>query len=287
MIEKSNEKILVVDDEPQIVDLMDVFLSPYYEIVTAQNGKEALEIVEREKPDLILLDIMMPDMDGYEVCKILKSNPSLQSIPVVMITALFMRKNRIEGLESGADEFLTKPVDKLELLTRVKSLLRIKQLHDELVAERDKLDMQNRIRTILTRTTPQFFKRLPAEEKSILIYQMSEMVGKVVLESCEIDACDDKSLHAEDIFCDLMNQLGGSFTFNESDGRGMSLVKGVVCPWSAEEAHENPILCNLTRAILSKIVDNCSEDKSVDVLKTIGNGDDCCLFEVRKRTADA
>lgn len=287
MIEKTNFKVLVVDDEPQNVDLMDAFLSPYYEIVTAKNGNEALEMVDSEKPDIILLDVMMPGMNGYEVCKTLKSQPALRSIPVVMVTALSGRDNRIEGIEAGADDFLTKPVDKLELITRVKSLLRIKQLHDELVAERDKLDIQNRIRTILTSATPQFFNKLPAEQKSILMFQMSEMVGDIFWKSFKFDESDVKSKCAGDLICDLMNQLGGSFSFQEFDSGEGCIIKGTVCPWGAEEARENPILCNLTRSIFSRIVDHFFENGNVDVLKTIGNRDDCCLFEVRNVIEDA
>ena len=284
MLEKTNFKVLVVDDEPQNVDLMDAFLSPYYEIVAAKSGAEALEMVETENPDIILLDVMMPGMNGYEVCNILKSEPSLRSIPVVMVTALSGRENRIEGIEVGADEFLTKPVDRLELITRVKSLLRIKQLHDELVAERDKLDMQNRVRTILTRTIPQFFNKLPAEQKNILMYQMSEMVGEVFWESFDVDSCDVRTKCTGDLICDLMNQLGGSFSFEALDDGEGCIVKGTECPWGAGEARENPILCNLTRSIFSRIVGKFFENGNVDTLKTIGNGDDCCLFELRKGT---
>ena len=287
MIEKTNFKVLVVDDESQNVDLMDAFLSPYFDIVIAYNGKEALERVEIEKPDIILLDIMMPDMNGYEVCSILKSQPSSQFIPVIMITALVGRENRIEGIKAGADDFLTKPVDRLELITRVRSLLRIKELHDELVNERDKLDMQNRIRTILSRMIPQIFNQLPGEQKNILMYQMSEMVGEVVWESCKDDADNAKSLCTGDLLCDLMNNLGGSFSFEEFNNKKGCTIEGTACPWGAEEARENPILCNLTRSVFSKIVNNFSENESVEVLKTIGNGDECCLFEVRIGTADA
>ena len=287
MIEKMNYKVLVVDDEIQNLDLMGAFLSPYYEIVTAQNGKEALEMVKSEKPDIILLDVMMPIMNGYELCEKLKSQSPSQFIPVIMVTALAGRNDRIKGINAGADDFLTKPVDKLELITRVKSLLRIKQLHDELVAERDKLDLQNRIRMILTKMIPHFFNKLHTEQKNVLMFQMSEMVGEVVWDSFNIDECDVRTKCTWDLICDLMNQLGGSFSFQElDDGKGC-LIKGIVCPWGTKEACENPILCNLTRAIFTKIVNHFFENGSVNVLKTIGNGDEYCLFKLKKETADA
>lgn len=133
-MEVKGSKILVVDDEPVNVELLEAHLSgAEYEVVTAYGGVEALEKVESEKPDLILLDVMMPGLNGFDVCKILKEKEETMFIPVVMVTALRELEDKIKGIESGADDFLTKPVNSLELITRVKSLLRIKYLHDELI----------------------------------------------------------------------------------------------------------------------------------------------------------
>ena len=133
-MEVKGAKILVVDDEPFNVELLEAHLSvAEYEVVTAYGGEEALEKVESEKPDLILLDVMMPGLNGFDVCKILKEKEETMFIPVVMVTALRELEDKIKGIESGADDFLTKPVNSIELLTRVKSLLRIKYLHDELI----------------------------------------------------------------------------------------------------------------------------------------------------------
>lgn len=131
MSEEIRKKILVVDDEPYNMDLMDGYLSFDYEIISAFDGKEAIEKVQSEKPDLILLDIMMPDISGYEVCKILKTDHETNFIPIVLVTALTGHDEKIIGMEAGADDFLTKPVDKLELKVRIRSLLRIKEMHDE------------------------------------------------------------------------------------------------------------------------------------------------------------
>lgn len=127
-------KILVVDDDPRNVELLEAYLTTVasYEVITAQDGLEALERVSEAAPDLILLDIMMPNMDGYEVCARLKKDPATQFIPVVMVTALQGTEERIKALEAGADDFLSKPFNIYELLARVKSLMRIKHLHDEL-----------------------------------------------------------------------------------------------------------------------------------------------------------
>ena len=126
-------RILVVDDIPANVKLLEVrLLAEYFEVLTAHNGPEAIETCENGKVDVVLLDVMMPGMDGFEVCRRLKADPSTSHIPVVMITALDQVSDRIKGLEAGADDFLTKPVNDLQLMTRVKSLVRLKTLTDEL-----------------------------------------------------------------------------------------------------------------------------------------------------------
>jgi adenylate cyclase len=127
------EKILVVDDTPVNVKLLaDLLTVKGYDVVTAANGAEALERVAKERPGLVLLDVMMPGMSGYDVCRKIRENPDTAMLPVVMVTALDPLKERVKGIEAGADDFLTKPINQPELLARVKSLLRIKLLHDEL-----------------------------------------------------------------------------------------------------------------------------------------------------------
>ncbi|MET0748382.1 MAG: PleD family two-component system response regulator [Rhizobium sp.] len=126
-------RILVVDDIPANVKLLEArLLAEYFEVLTADNGLDALAICDSSQVDLILLDIMMPGMDGFEVCERLKANPKVAHIPVVMVTALDQPADRVRGLKAGADDFLTKPVNDLQLISRVKSLLRLKTLSDEL-----------------------------------------------------------------------------------------------------------------------------------------------------------
>ena len=126
-------RILVVDDMETNRRLLEARLSAeYFEVVEAADGAEAVRRVHEDSPDIILLDIMMPGMDGFETCRVLKSDPATKHIPVVMVTALDQREDRIKGLEAGADDFLTKPVDDVALFARVRSLLRLKVVMDEL-----------------------------------------------------------------------------------------------------------------------------------------------------------
>ncbi len=126
-------RILVVDDIEANVRLLEAKLTAeYYDVLTAYNGPEALARAAAEEPDIILLDVMMPGMDGFQVCRRLKNDPATRHIPVVLVTALDGRDDRIQGLEAGADEFLTKPIDEVMLLARVRSLTRLKAVMDEL-----------------------------------------------------------------------------------------------------------------------------------------------------------
>ncbi|MGI8525599.1 MAG: PleD family two-component system response regulator [Pseudolabrys sp.] len=126
-------RVLVVDDVPANVKLLEARLSAeYFDVSTAHSGVEALAMCQRAECDIVLLDVMMPDMDGFEVCRRLKANPATHHIPVVMVTALDQPSDRVRGLEAGADDFLTKPVTDVALISRVRSLARLKMVTDEL-----------------------------------------------------------------------------------------------------------------------------------------------------------
>jgi len=126
-------RVLVVDDVELNVKLLEAKLaSEYFEVVTAYNGADALDLAEAEPPDIILLDVMMPRMDGFEVCRRLKANERTTDIPAVMVTALSDVADRLRGLEAGADDFLTKPVNDIALFARVRSLVRLKRMMEEL-----------------------------------------------------------------------------------------------------------------------------------------------------------
>jgi len=128
-------RILVVDDLAPNVNLLQVKLqAEYYDVLTARSGYEALEVAENERLDLILMDAMMPGMDGFEACRRIKNNPATWHVPVIMVTALEETKDRIRGLEAGADDFVTKPIDDFNIMARVRSLLRLKMVTDQLLS---------------------------------------------------------------------------------------------------------------------------------------------------------
>lgn len=120
------QKVLIVDDEPLNIELMEGILSKDYEVIKASSGIEALIKVEKTLPDLILLDVMMPNMNGYSVCKNLKSSNKTKSIPVVMITALKEHEDKMKAIEAGADDFVSKPIEIRELGVKLRSLLKAK-----------------------------------------------------------------------------------------------------------------------------------------------------------------
>src|SRR5712691_868483 len=155
MAERS--KILVVDDEPFNVDYLEQELEDLgYETVAAANGKEALDKVATEAPDLILLDVMMPVMDGFTVCRTLKADEETRLIPIVIMTALGDIEDRIRGIEAGADDFLTKPVNPRELIARIQTALKLKHAVDKRLGELAK------IRDHFAKFVPEAVKRLVA-----------------------------------------------------------------------------------------------------------------------------
>jgi len=136
--------VLVVDDDQRNVRLMESILrGSGYQVVKAYNGEEALSLVETTSPDMLLLDVMMPKMSGFELCQKLKDRYETRLLPIIMVTALNALEDKVQALEYGADDFLSKPINKVELLAKVRSVLRVKALHDELEKNRREIEEKN------------------------------------------------------------------------------------------------------------------------------------------------
>ena len=185
-------RVLVVDDIAANVKLLDARLqAEYFNVLTANDGSAALEICARERVDVVLLDVMMPGMDGYEVCRRLKSDPNTHDVPVIMVTALDQSCDKLQGLEAGADDFLTKPVDDIELVTRVKNLARLKMLNDEMnlrgaVGENAELNMG--VEGAPEQGGPRSRVLLVDDHE-----RTAARITKAISPACNVEACDDIS----------------------------------------------------------------------------------------------
>ena len=156
---KSPPLILIVDDNPTNVEILRARLAASrYAIITAPDGEAGLRMAREHLPDLVLLDIMMPRMDGIAVCRHIKSDPALPFMPVILVTAKAESKDIVAGLEAGGDEYLTKPVDQRALVSRVKSMLRIKELHDKVIEQSAQLKLQMET---ATKIQSLFWPRMP------------------------------------------------------------------------------------------------------------------------------
>jgi adenylate cyclase len=192
-------KILVVDDTPKNVKLLDYLLTGKgYAVVTAASGPEALEKVAVERPDLVLLDVVMPEMSGYEVCRKIRENPATGILPVVMVTALDPAQERVKGLEAGADDFLTKPINQPELLARVRSLLRIKELYDTGQSQAAQLVVWNQ--TLEQRVREQLAE---LERVGRLKRFLSPQLADLIISSGDEKLLESHRREITVVFCDL------------------------------------------------------------------------------------
>jgi adenylate cyclase len=190
--------VLVVDDMPQNARLLDAVLAPRgYRVVTAESGEEALRLVNSEPPDLVLLDIFMPGLDGYEVCRRIRQEPATAFLPVVMITASGDQEKR-RAIEAGADDFVTKPFDQAELLARVKSLIRIKRYHDTIERQTEELTAWNRELEQRVSTQVQELERLGRLRRFL-----SPQLADLVINSGDQSFLDSHRREIVVVFCDL------------------------------------------------------------------------------------
>ena len=202
-------RVLCVDDEPLNLSLLEAMLSPRgYEVVMAENGPEALEKIGAEQIDICLLDVMMPGMDGFEVCRRIKSDDPQRNIPVVMITSYADLKNRIRGIEAGAEDFISKPFDSSEVLARIKMLLHVKSLNEQLQNAHDKLEQTVGERTReLTSANMQLTQEIEVRKKA-----EESLRGTYA----EIKALKDR-LQAENIY--LQQEVARQYNFGEIIGQ--------------------------------------------------------------------
>jgi len=186
--------ILIVEDNPASLEIMQVRLEASdYRVITATDGEAGLAKAQSSLPDLILLDVMMPKMDGLEVCRRLKNNDSLPFMPIIMVTAKTDTKDVIAGLEAGGDEYLTKPVDHGSLVARVKSMLRIKELHDTVIAQSTQLE--NQLKTA-SKIQTLFWPELPTPEGGIRTWAVSQPASYVGGDFYDAIILPDKSVLA-------------------------------------------------------------------------------------------
>jgi len=278
MINKEEKaRILVVDDELPNIELIRDYLEKEYNVVSANSGKEALQKIYSEKPDVVLLDIMMPEISGYEVCEKIKHDESTRLIPVVMVTALCDVEDKIKAIEAGADDFLSKPINCLELQTRVRSLLRIKYYYDQLVKNKEQIEAQNDFRTIMINILPILLQSIEPARKNEVISQMSKQVEDVIWIKYIHDVPEEITQTAN-VSCNVMNKLGGGFSVEVANEKGY-VLRNNKCPWG-EYGKINPVLCMITNAIFARIGIRIYKNVSVYVKETIAKGDGFCRIKL-------
>ena len=227
-------RILVVDDLAPNLHLLEVKLqAEYYDVLTAKSGYQALEIASKEKLDLILMDAMMPGMNGFEACEKLKQNPETWHIPVIMVTALEETKDRIRGLEAGADDFITKPIDDFNLMARVRSLLRLKMVTDQLLSHTG--HTQSNSRPLLERIHQKTGNILLVEDHKLRGEKIAaplKKTHKVIIETEPVEALRRAKTGVDLIIVSLVsNEFDGlrvcaSLRFNEASREIPILIIG-------------------------------------------------------------
>lgn len=246
-------KILIIEDNQASLDVMQARLvSQGYEVITAKDGAEGLERARERLPDLILSDIMMPKIDGLEVCRRIRSDPSLPFIPIILVTAKGDTADVVAGLEAGGDEYLTKPVNHTSLVARVKSMLRIKDLHDRMAEQADQLRLQletaSKVQTL-------FWAKEHQERSDLNIWSCSEPASYVGGDLYDILSMSDNSIlvYVADIagkgvpaallMAALSTMIRAELPFYDDMAKLVQTVNGSMVQLSSEEGYFATLIC--------------------------------------------
>ena len=214
---KTPPLILIVDDDPTNLEILQTRLAAHdYEILTATDGEAGLAMAREKQPDLILLDIMMPKMDGIEVCRHLRADSSLPFMPIIMVTAKADSKDVVAGLEAGGDEYLTKPVDHAALVARVKSMLRVKALHDTVCEQSTQLAEWNR--TLEQRVAEQLDE---LDRVGRLKRFLSPQLAELIVSSGDEGLIESHRREITVVFCDLRGFTAFSETVEPEEVMGV------------------------------------------------------------------
>ena len=273
--------LLIVDDEEQNIRLLKAMLmARNFVLLEATQGEEALRIVSATPPDMVLLDVMMPRMDGFEVCRRLKLDEKNRNIPVIMVTALSEKQHRVKAMEVGADDFLSKPVDHTELMVRVKSLLRIKSYHDELfksyqeiAAKNEKLEELQKVKDGLSHmiihdlrnplTAISTYLQLAAMEKQDLTDSLQSKVDRCLYFCTELDQLiqnlldinkmEEKEMQLQLEETNLETLINDVFDHFRADSEERSISLGFC---KAEEIPSIPLDKGLMKRVFANLINN-------------------------------
>ena len=225
--------VLIVDDEQKNLKLLEAYLLPLgYSILKASTGEECLEILNKEKVDIVLLDVMLPGRSGFEVCAQIKDNDKTKFLPVVMVTALKEKEDRLKGIDAGADDFLTKPVDRDEMKARVKSLLRIKDLNDKLEKSYGDLEKTEKLKEDLS---------------DMLVHDMNNILTNI---SLTLESISENKNIEPGILEDLSRAYAGS----------RELIQMAADLIDISRMEENAISLKIEKVDVGKLLSKCAEE---------------------------